>query len=63
MISYVLDFWLTFLFQFKTREDINDEYVSLVQGVYSKPILGHLHRGYSLQGAEDVKCESEVSIN
>ncbi|XP_045461517.1 fatty acid synthase-like isoform X2 [Harmonia axyridis] len=47
---------------FKTREDINDEYVSLVQGVYSKPILGHLHRGYSLQGAEDVKCESETHL-
>ncbi|XP_044760998.1 fatty acid synthase-like [Coccinella septempunctata] len=47
---------------FKTREGINDEYVSLVQGVYSKPILGHLHRGYSLQGAEDVKCESETHL-
>ncbi|KAL3278583.1 hypothetical protein HHI36_016128 [Cryptolaemus montrouzieri] len=47
---------------FKTREDINDEYVSLVQSVYAKPILGHLYRGYSLQGAEELKSESECHL-
>ncbi|KAK9878926.1 hypothetical protein WA026_003749 [Henosepilachna vigintioctopunctata] len=47
---------------FKTRTDINDEYVSLVQHVYSKPILGHLYRGYSLQGADEIKSESECHL-
>ncbi|KAJ8961709.1 hypothetical protein NQ318_021309 [Aromia moschata] len=38
------------------------EYYSLVHDVFSKPILGHLYRGYTVLGAHEPKQETEYHM-
>ncbi|EEZ97866.2 fatty acid synthase [Tribolium castaneum] len=46
----------------KSRATIDPEYVKLIQDLYSKPILGHLYRGYTILGAEAPKEETEYHL-
>lgn len=45
----------------KTKPRDNPEYFALLQELFSKPILGHLYRGYAILGEED-KFESEYHL-
>ncbi|RZB84952.1 fatty acid synthase, partial [Asbolus verrucosus] len=46
----------------KSKPSIDIEYVQLIQDLYSKPILGHLYRGYTILGTETPKEESEYHV-
>lgn len=45
--------------QEKCKDYTDPEYIALIQDLYSKPIPGHLYRGYVVLGDEG-KQESEV---